>query len=142
MTLSVSGSEAATVFFDGQCPLCSKEIRFYQRQGGAEAINWVDVTKVNVDDLPSGLTREVAMAKFHVVTAKGKLISGGEAFSSLWLSLPAFNWVGRLFRISFLALFLEAGYRVFLPCRPLLQRYLPQTLKQTASDPKIYKTKK
>jgi len=142
MTLNESGSEAATVFFDGQCPLCSREIGFYQRQGGAEAINWVDVTKVNLNDLPSSLTRENALARFHVLTAKGKLISGGEAFSSLWLSLPAFNWAGRLFRLSFLSSFLEVGYRIFLPCRPLIQRCLPQTLKQTGSNPKIYKTNK
>ena len=142
MTFNDTGSEATTVFFDGQCPLCSREIKFYQRQSGAGAINWVDVTKVNLNNLPSGLTRESALARFHVVTAKGKLVSGGEAFSSLWLSLPAFNWAGRLFSISFLASFLEAGYRIFLPFRPLLQRCLPQTLKHTGIDPKIYKTKK
>ena len=142
MTFNDTGSEATTVFFDGQCPLCSREIKFYQRQSGAGAINWVDVTKVNLNNLPSGLTRESALARFHVVTAKGKLVSGGEAFSSLWLSLPAFNWAGRLFSLSFFASFLEVGYRIFLPCRPLLQRCLPQTLKQPGSYPETHKTKK
>ena len=142
MTLNNLRSQAITVFYDGQCPLCSREIGFYQRQGGSEAINWVDVTKVNLDDLPSGLTREDALARFHVVTEKGQLVSGGEAFSSLWLSLPAFNWAGRLFSLSFFASFLEVGYRIFLPCRPLLQRCLPQTLKQPGSYPETHKTKK
>ena len=142
MTLNDPGSKAVTIFFDGQCPLCSREIGFYQRQKGAEAINWVDVTRASLDDLPSNLTRENALARFHVLTARGKLISGGEAFSSLWLSLPTFNWIGRLFRLSFLSPILEVGYRIFLPCRPLLQRCLPQTLKHTGIDPKIYKTKK
>jgi predicted DCC family thiol-disulfide oxidoreductase YuxK len=142
MTFNGSGAEATTVFFDGQCPLCSREIGFYQRQVGARAINWVDVTKVNLNDLPSGLTRESALARFHVVTAEGELVSGGEAFSSLWLTLPAFNWAGRLFRLSLLASFLEAGYRMFLPCRPLLQCCLPQKVKQPRIDLQVYKTKK
>ena len=142
MTKNVLKSEETTVFYDGQCPLCSREIGFYKRQRGAEAINWVDVTKVNLDDLPSGLNREDALARFHVVTAKGELVSGGEAFSNLWLTLPAFNWAGRLFRLSFLAFFLEAGYRLFLPLRPLLQRCLPQTIKQPVSTSQIYKIMK
>ena len=99
------------------------------------------MTKVSLDDLPSGLTREDALARFHVVTAKGELVSGGNSFSSLWLSLPAFRWAGRLFRINFLASFLESGYRIFLPCRPLLQRCMPKTLKQPGSDPRVSETK-
>ena len=141
MTRNDLGSEADTVFFDGQCPLCTREVGYYRRQPGAEGINWIDVTKVSLDDLPSGLTREDALARFHVVTTKGELVSGGNAFSSLWLSLPAFRWAGRLFRINFLASFLELGYKIFLPCRPLLQRCMPKTRKQPRSNPEVSETK-
>ncbi len=30
------------VFFDGACPLCAREIEFYQKQEGASGIAWVD----------------------------------------------------------------------------------------------------
>ena len=30
------------VFFDGACPLCAREIEFYQKQEGASRIAWVD----------------------------------------------------------------------------------------------------
>jgi len=126
MTENNLGSDAETVFFDGQCPLCTQEIRFYRRQHGANDINWVDVTKVSLDELPSGLTREVALARFHVVNAKGQLVSGGKAFSSLWLTLPAFRWAGRFFKIKSLASLLEVAYEISLPCRLLLQRCLPK----------------
>jgi predicted DCC family thiol-disulfide oxidoreductase YuxK len=142
MTINHSGSEAVTVFFDGQCPLCTREIGFYQQQEGSRAINWVDVAKVNLSDLPPGLTQESALSRFHVVTAKGTLVSGGEAFSSLWLSLPKFNWVGQLFQITLLATILEVVYKIFLPCRPLLQRFLRQTLRKIDKKPKTYKTKR
>ena len=130
------GSEATTVYFDGECPLCSREIGFYQLQEGACSINWVDVTKVNLKDYPHGLTKEKALARFHVITVKGKLVSGGEAFSSLWLSLPRFNLVGQLFKVRPFALTLEIVYKIFLFCRPLLQRLLCQTFRPSNSNSK------
>jgi predicted DCC family thiol-disulfide oxidoreductase YuxK len=142
MIVNHSEPKAITVFFDGQCPLCSREIGFYQKQEGAGSIIWVDLSKVNQNDLPSGLTHQSALSRFHVITTNGELVSGGEAFSNLWLSLPKFNWVGQLFQISLLASVLEAIYKIFLPCRPLLQRFLKQTLRQTDSNPKTYKTKR
>ena len=129
-----SESEATTVFFDGDCPLCSREIGFYQQQEGAKAINWVDVTKANLNDLSLDLTQEDALTRFHVVTRSGKLVSGGEAFASLWLSLPKFHWVGQLFQISLLASILEVIYKIFLSFRPLLQRLVRQKPKQTDSN--------
>ncbi|MEZ7881108.1 MAG: thiol-disulfide oxidoreductase DCC family protein [Rhodospirillales bacterium] len=141
MTRNISGSDADTVFFDGKCPLCTREISFYRGQRGAEDINWVDVTKASLDNLPSGLTRKDALARFHVLTTGGELVSGGNAFSSLWLSLPAFQWAGKLFKISFLALLLERAYKIFLPCRPLLQRCMPQTLKRPVGDKHSGETK-
>ena len=141
MTRNISESDADTVFFDGKCPLCTREISFYRGQRGAEDINWVDVTKASLDNLPSGLTRKDALARFHVLTTGGELVSGGNAFSSLWLSLPAFQWAGKLFKISFLALLLERAYKIFLPCRPLLQRCLPQTHKSPVGDKHSGETK-
>ena len=137
MTPAKFGLDAETVLFDGQCPLCTWEIGFYRRQLGAGDINWVDVTAVSLGDFPSGLTQEDALARFHVINTKGELVSGGEAFSSLWLSLPAFRWVGQLFRINFLASLLEVGYRMFLPCRPFLQRSLRLISKRPGSEPRI-----
>ncbi len=124
MTTDKTSPDHVTVFFDGQCPLCAREIGFYQRQKGAEGVKWVDVTTAPQEALPTGLTQKDALARFHVLSAGGELVSGGQAFTTLWLSLPAFRWGGRLLQARFLAGLLEMAYRVFLPCRPLLQRCL------------------
>ena len=83
MSMTLSKLKATRVFFDGQCPLCLREIGFYQQQEGADHIDWVDVTKVDPDKLPYDLTLVGALARFHVVTANGSLVSGGRA-SSDW----------------------------------------------------------
>lgn len=126
-TLSTSSPDATsgpalTVYYDGACPLCSREIAFYRRRNGAERVDWCDVSKTEPEALPPGLTRERALARFHVQAADGSLSSGGQAFARLWRVLPDFSVLGRMFQLPGLAWCLERAYRLFLPLRPVLAR--------------------
>ena len=112
-------ARAAAVFFDGGCPVCRAEISAYRRMQGAGSVDWRDV---NTAELPPGLDRELALARFHVARADGALVSGFRAFMAVWrvhprlrlaamvLDYPPFAWIG------------EAAYRVFLAVRPLWRR--------------------
>ena len=111
-----------TVYFDGSCPLCRREIALYRRQRGAERLAWVDVSAPAA--LGEGLSCEAAMRRFHVREAQGRLLSGGAAFARLWRALPAWRVLGWVFAVPPLSWALEAAYRVFLPLRPRLQRWL------------------
>ncbi|MEO1251586.1 MAG: DUF393 domain-containing protein [Pseudomonadota bacterium] len=112
-----------TVYFDGACPLCRSEIGFYQRQSGAEAIDWVDISGPGDGEVAPGLSRGAARGRFHVRDAEGELISGGVAFAELWRALPRFAWAGRLFARAPFRWLINAAYEVFLPLRPYLQRF-------------------
>ena len=79
--------------------------------------------------LAPGLTREAALRRFHVRTADGRLVSGAEAFGHLWRSLPGWRWLGRLIGLRILGLrpllaIAEAAYRLSLPLRPRLARWI------------------
>lgn len=37
-------NELPTVYYDGGCPVCSREINFYRHRPGGESLAWVDVT--------------------------------------------------------------------------------------------------
>ncbi len=111
-----------TVFFDGSCPLCRREIAFYQRQRGADAIDWHDVSSMSGEAcVAPGLDCASAMKRFHVRNADGEIKSGATAFAELWTWLPAFRWAGRLARLPGIVHVLELAYRAFLPVRPRLQ---------------------
>jgi demethoxyubiquinone hydroxylase (CLK1/Coq7/Cat5 family) len=110
-----------TVFFDGACPLCEREIGFYRRRPGAGAIGWVDINRCEGAVIAPGLSRADALARFHVLDADGSLVSGGAAFARLWEALPGFRWLGRLCRTAPIAWLLERGYDQFLKARPALQ---------------------
>jgi predicted DCC family thiol-disulfide oxidoreductase YuxK len=121
MTNTVPKSPAAdpvTVYFDGSCPLCTREIGLYQNANGGNAITWCDISQ---QQPPQGLTREQAMARFHVRTPTGEMASGAKAFIALWLSLPRWRWLGRIASLPPLPWVLERAYRAFLPIRPALQ---------------------
>jgi predicted DCC family thiol-disulfide oxidoreductase YuxK len=120
-------SARPTVFFDGSCPLCSAEIATYRKCRGADEIDWVDVAhdsaNEGTDIVAPGLTRKAALRRFHVRRADGTIRSGGAAFAELWAALPALSWVGRIGQRRPVTIVLEGAYRLFLPIRPLLQRW-------------------
>jgi predicted DCC family thiol-disulfide oxidoreductase YuxK len=37
------------VYYDGLCPLCSREIAYYLSKEGSGAINWIDITENGFD---------------------------------------------------------------------------------------------
>lgn len=117
----MSESARLTVFYDGACPLCRREIGFYQRRRGAEAVEWRDVSAEVGDEVTTGLSCEAALARFHVREPSGRLISGGAAFARLWEELPAFRGLGRTFRRPPMTWLINRSYDLFLHLRPGLQ---------------------
>ena len=108
-----------TIYYDGSCPLCRREIAFYRRLRATMRLDWVDVSQ---GQAPDGLSCEAAMRRFHVRDERGRLLSGGAAFSRLWRALPGWRVLGWCFAWPPLSWVLEATYRAFLPLRPRLQR--------------------
>lgn len=110
---------ALTVYYDGACPICRREIAHYQRCAEPGAVDWVDVA-ARVADPAADLDRAAALARLHVRTADGALASGAAAFAQIWLALPGWRWVGRVAAWPPARLLLELAYRISLRIRPLL----------------------
>lgn len=122
--MSAESRALLTVYFDGSCPLCRREIGVYRRLPQARSIAWVDVSQ----GMPAGegLSCSVAMARFHVRDGQGRLFSGAAAFSRLWRVFPGWRWLGWCSAWPPMSWLFEAAYRLFLPLRPGLQRALRQ----------------
>lgn len=115
-----------TVYYDGSCPLCIREIAFYRRMPAASALDWIDVSRAA--ELGPGLDCQSAMRRFHVRDAQGQLHHGAAGFAQLWRALPGWRWLGRLCAVPPMSWLAEAAYRLFLPLRPHLQRALQRWL--------------
>jgi predicted DCC family thiol-disulfide oxidoreductase YuxK len=68
-----------TVYYDGSCPICSREIGFYRARPGADGFDWVNVAGDGSEALGPGLSRDAALARMHVRRADGALLTGAAA---------------------------------------------------------------
>jgi predicted DCC family thiol-disulfide oxidoreductase YuxK len=112
-----------TIYYDGACPLCTMEIAHYQKQVGAENLCFREVSAEGAEPGPD-LTREQALARFHIRRQDGTLVSGAAAFVAIWDDLPKWRWAARLARLPLVLPLMELGYRAFLPVRPLLAKII------------------
>lgn len=110
-----------TVYYDGGCPLCRMEIAHYAKRDKAGHVAFIDVAEQHAQT-GGDLSREAALARFHVRDEKGRLSSGAAAFVRLWQELPGWRWAAVAARVPGVTWVMERGYRLVLPLRPRLAR--------------------
>lgn len=115
--MNASAPALLTLYFDGGCPVCTREIGFYQCQRGADRIRWVNLAQCADSELGVDLSRAAAYARLHARRPDGQLLSGARAFAALWQTLPAFRLAGRIASLPGIVQGLEWGYRGFLAIR-------------------------
>ena len=118
----VSQAPSLTVLYDGACPLCRREIGVYRGLQANTPVCFADISDA-AQPLPPGTTRAELLARFHVRTGDGQLLSGAQAFLALWGALPGWRWLAFLGRLPGAAWAMERTYRLFLRWRPMLQRW-------------------
>lgn len=109
------------VFYDGLCPLCSREIDHYRGYDNAYRIDFIDIANPNFKPESEGLSGKDIHKKFHVKTEEGKIISGVDAFIEIWKTLEIWVPMQKLSDNSWTRPFFEAGYFVFAKIRPLFR---------------------
>jgi len=106
-----------TVWHDGGCPLCRREIALMRRLDRRGAIAFVDAS-----DGTSVCPRDRAdlLARFHA-REDGQMLSGAAAFTAMWRQIPMLRPLGLVARHHAVLAVLEVCYRGFLRIRPSLQ---------------------
>ena len=122
MTEPVNQTAPLTVLYDGACPLCRREIGIYRGLLPNTPVCFADVSDAALP-LPPGTTREQLLARFHVRSREGQLLSGAQAFLALWAALPGWRWLALAGRLPGAVWMMERSYRLFLRGRPALQRW-------------------
>jgi predicted DCC family thiol-disulfide oxidoreductase YuxK len=125
---------ALTVLYDGECPVCSREINWYRRQAAEEDIRWLDLSRCDQAELPPGIPRQAALARFHVIEANGVPVTGAAGFARLWQAYPGLRGLAWFARLPAIRQALELGYQGFLRLRPHLGRLIPPPARKDA-DP-------
>jgi predicted DCC family thiol-disulfide oxidoreductase YuxK len=82
-----------TVFYDGACPLCRREVATYRRLDAEGRIAWRDVAESGEALAALGVTPRAALARIHARQPDGALITGAAVFVAMWRRLPYFRWL-------------------------------------------------
>lgn len=106
-----------TVWHDGGCPLCRREIALMRRLDTRGRITFVDVTHAACPT-----DRAALLARFHAREDGGPLLSGAAAFAAMWRAIPLLRPLGLAARHRGVLALLDCGYAAFLRVRPSLQR--------------------
>ena len=107
-----------TVWHDGNCPLCQREIALMRRLDRRDAIEFVDAAD-GTSACP--INRDALLARFHA-QEDGRMLSGAAAFAAMWRAIPILRPLGLAARNPVILAGLERLYRLFLRVRPGLQR--------------------
>lgn len=108
------------VWYDGACPLCTREIALMRRLDRRGAITFVDLAAGADPTCP--IDRARLLARFHA-EEEGRVLSGAAAFAAMWRAIPLLRPLGLAARHRLVLALLEAAYLRFLVVRPRLQRF-------------------
>lgn len=100
------------VFYDGDCPLCLREIAWLKRLDKREKIEFTDIQAPGFDAASVGKTHEALMAQIHGRLPDGTVVRGVEVFRHLY-SAVGWTWPVALSRLPVMRQLLDVGYRVF-----------------------------
>lgn len=105
-------SQVFEVFYDGECPLCMREIRMLRRLDRAGRILFTDIAAPGFEPASVGLDQAALMAKIHGRLPDGTLVEGVEVFRRLYDAV-GFGPVVAVTRVPGVSHALDAGYRWF-----------------------------
>jgi predicted DCC family thiol-disulfide oxidoreductase YuxK len=115
----VTDGVSVTVWFDGACPLCTREIALMRRLDRRGRITFVDIAEGSDTSCP--IDRAQLLARFHAAE-NGVVHDGAAAFAAMWRAIPVLRPLGLAARSPLVLKVLEAAYVRFLKVRPRLQR--------------------
>ncbi len=100
------------VFFDGECPLCTKEIDFVRKLDRRARVRFVDIASPTFDAASIGRTHDELMARIHARLPDGHLIEGVEVFRLMYAA-TALRPLVALTRLPGVTQLLDASYTWF-----------------------------
>ncbi len=100
------------VFYDGDCPLCMREIRMLMGRDRQGAIRFTNIAEPGFDAQAVGLDPSTLMKKIHGRLPNGDFIEGVEVFRRLYDAV-GFGGLVKVSRAPGVSQVLDAAYSIF-----------------------------
>ena len=116
-----------TIFFDGECPLCKREVDFLHSRNKKGHLTFIDINNSDFFlDLKYAITYKQAMDRIHALKSDGSIIMDIKIFQEAY-SLIGLGWIYAPTKLPILDKFIEfiyalwAKYRLKLTFRSSLE---------------------
>ncbi|CDR33813.1 DUF2878 family protein [Criblamydia sequanensis] len=101
------------LLYDGDCPICKKEICLLQKKDTQGKVNFVDISSKEFSPSENNnIDYNTAMAQMHAIDGKGNLLVGIPAFAAVYAHCQLLI-LSTLLRIPFIKIVLQPLYRLF-----------------------------
>ena len=101
-----------TVFFDGACPLCAREIALMKRLDRRRRLVFIDFSLPKYDGKLTGFAPAELGRVIHAQWADGRVITGVPVFQAMWEAV-GLGLLTKLSRVSLLEPLLYRAYAWF-----------------------------
>lgn len=108
-----------TVFYDGECPLCKREIAWLAKRTPEGTVNFDDITSTTSSYPSYGLDYDTIMARIHGVNENGDVVQGLDVIRSLYRKANL-GWLATISEVPLVRQLCDFGYSVFARLRPYL----------------------
>ncbi len=102
-----------TVFYDGKCGLCSKEINHYREIAPSGVFDWQDITESATALEQEGVSLADGLRRLHALDATGQLHVGVDAFILLWRQLDRWRMLAAVVALPGVRQIANAVYNAF-----------------------------
>jgi len=91
-----------TVYYDGKCGLCRREIEYYKRVAPADRFVWLDIATDPASLADLDISQADALRRLHARDASGVVYVGVAAFSAIWQGLNYWRYLAMIVNLPFL----------------------------------------
>jgi predicted DCC family thiol-disulfide oxidoreductase YuxK len=106
-----------TVFYDGKCGLCSKEINLYKKIAPAGIFIWQDITESMEGLKAHGVNLSDGLRRLHAKDDQSALHIGVDAFILIWKQLKYWRILGLFVSLPLIRHLANFAYNIFADWR-------------------------
>ena len=102
-----------SVYYDGKCSLCKREITYYKTIAPVNTFLWKDIASEPSYLQEINISQEAALKRLHILDDKEQLIIGFDAFIVIWSQIKLWYPVAVIASLPILNLVLNKCYNWF-----------------------------
>ena len=112
-----------TIFYDGLCQLCSREIAMFQHRVRDGSLAYADISVPGFNAASFGIDPARANKHMHVRNEEtGEMLVGVDALLAMWECVPGFRWLAKFTWLPGIRQLSTVGYILFAWVRPWLPK--------------------